>query len=67
MLSGADNVVSFTSFTGRTYKVERSESLQGAWTLVQQNIAGNGSTLNVTDAGGASLPRSFYRVVVTKP
>lgn len=65
--SGADNVVSFTSFTGRTYKVERSESLQGAWTLVQQNIAGNGSTLNVTDAGGGSLPRSFYRVVVTKP
>jgi hypothetical protein len=67
VLSGADNVVSFTSFTGRTYKVERSESLQGAWTLVQQNIAGNGSTLNVTDAGGASLPRAFYRVVVTKP
>ena len=33
-------------------------------TTVQDNIAGTGGTLQVTDTGGALAGKRFYRVVV---
>jgi hypothetical protein len=64
-VSGNDRVISFATVLGKTYRVERSDTLQnGSWTMVQDNIAGNGGTVQVTDTGGAALHMRFYRIVV---
>lgn len=58
--------VAFPTLTGRLYRVERSSSLAAAsWSDVEENIVGTGLEVTVTDTGAASLPRGFYRVVVT--
>jgi hypothetical protein len=63
--SGNDIVVSFATVSGRTYRLERSDTLQGdSWTAVQSGIAGTGSIVQVTDANAAAQTRRFYRVVV---
>ena len=60
-----DIVVSFQTVLGKTYRIERSDTLAtGSWTTVQANIAGTGSTVQVTDANGALQPKRFYRLVV---
>ncbi|MEO7932615.1 MAG: glycoside hydrolase family 2 TIM barrel-domain containing protein [Chthoniobacterales bacterium] len=68
--SGNDFVLSFPSVSGKTYRAERSDTLQGgSWTTVQtngvpqDNIAGNGGTKQVTDTGGGAQGKRFYRVV----
>jgi hypothetical protein len=63
--SGNDRLVSFPTVSGKIYRLEASNTLQsGSWTTVQDNIAGNGGTVQVTDTGGAAQPRRFYRVLV---
>jgi hypothetical protein len=58
-------LLSFPSVPGRTYRVERSETLLGgSWTTVQDNIPGTGAPIQVTDPSGAAQPRRFYRIVV---
>jgi hypothetical protein len=58
-------LVSFASVAGKTYRVDRSDTLQnGSWVTVQDNIAGTGATIQITDSGGASSGKRFYRVVV---
>lgn len=55
--------VSFSSVLGRTYRIERADSLiNPAWTSVRDNIPGNGGRIDevIPTTGGAS---SFYRVV----
>jgi hypothetical protein len=62
---GNDMHLGFQSVLGRTYRVERSESLKtGSWTTVQDNIAGTGGTVQITDLSGAAQTRRFYRIVV---
>jgi hypothetical protein len=64
-VSGSDMLVSFASVAGKTYRVDRSDTLQnGSWVTVQDNIAGTGATIQITDSGGAGAGRHFYRVVV---
>ncbi|MEO8616840.1 MAG: LamG-like jellyroll fold domain-containing protein, partial [Luteolibacter sp.] len=63
--SGSNMLVSFPTVVGKTYRVERSDTLQsGSWVTVQDNIAGNGATKQITDTGGATQQKRFYRVVV---
>jgi hypothetical protein len=63
--NGDDNTVRFQTVAGRTYRVEASDTLQdGSWTVVQENIAGTGSEISVTDAGGVSHSKRFYRLIV---
>jgi autotransporter-associated beta strand protein len=63
--SGNDMLVSFPSVTGKTYVVQRSDTLQsGSWTTVRDNIAGIGGTIVISDTNAASQPRMFYRVIV---
>jgi lysophospholipase L1-like esterase len=63
--SGNNMVISFPTVGGKIYRVERSDTLQsGSWTTVQNNITGTGSTMQVTDTGGAVQPKRFYRIVV---
>ena len=62
---GNDMVISFTSIAGKTYRMERSDTLQsGSWTTVQDNIAGTGGIVQITDAGAAASSKSFYRIVL---
>jgi len=63
--SGKDMQLSFPTIVGKTYRLERSDTLAAAsWTVVQDNIAGTGTTLQITDTNGASQTKRFYRVVV---
>jgi len=63
--SGGDMFVDFATVAGKSYRLERSDSLEsGSWQVVQDNIAGNGGTLRITDAGGAGRTKRFYRIVV---
>jgi autotransporter-associated beta strand protein len=65
VVSGNDFTVSFPTVSGKTYRVERSGTLQaGAWTTLLDNIAGTGGTVQVTDVGGAGQPKRFYRIVI---
>jgi hypothetical protein len=60
-----DFAVSFSTVAGKTYRLERSDTLQNAsWVTVQTNLAGNGSVLQVIDAGGMAHTKCFYRLVV---
>jgi len=63
--SGDDVLVSFLTVLGRTYRVERSDTLlDGSWIIVQDEIPGTGGTVEVTDISSAAQPRRFYRTVV---
>jgi len=64
--SGDDIVALFPTSLGRTYRLERSDTLlAGSWVAVQDNIAGTGATLQVADSGAANVDRRFYRLVIT--
>ncbi|BCU79546.1 LamG-like jellyroll fold domain-containing protein [Luteolibacter sp. LG18] len=65
--NGNDMRLRFPTVNGKTYRVERSDSLlQGSWTIVKNNITGTGEELEVTDNGGATHLRRFYRAVVNQ-
>ena len=60
-----DLVVSFPSVAGKTYRVERSDTLASdSWTTQSDNIPGTGGVLQVTDIGAASQAKRFYRIVL---
>jgi len=64
-ISGSNLVVSFPTVSGKSYRLERSDTLaNGSWTTLSDNIAGTGGVLQVTDVGAASQPKRFYRVVL---
>ena len=57
--------VSFLTVSGKTYRVERSDTLHaGSWTTLSDNIPGTGGTVQVTDLDGALQPKRFYRLVL---
>jgi hypothetical protein len=63
--SGNDMRLGFPTVSGKTYRLERSDNLQeGSWTTVEDDIAGTGSEIQVTDPGGAAQTKRFYRIVV---
>ena len=63
---GADVVVNFTTATGQTYRLERTENLSAPilWTTVAEaaNVPGTGGLVAVTNTGAALLQNRFYRV-----
>jgi hypothetical protein len=61
---GTDVTVTFTSQSGRRYRVERADQLGllPSWTLLPGTLSGTGRTLFYVDEGGASEPQRFYRV-----
>jgi autotransporter-associated beta strand protein/adhesin HecA-like repeat protein len=56
--------VTIQSYTGHNYRLQRSTTMNGAWTDVGAAQAGNGAVLTFNDpaAGGGA---AFYRVSVT--
>lgn len=62
---GNDCLVSFPTLIGKTYRLERSGTLQsGSWQTVQDNIPGTAGSVQITDPGGALLTVRFYRLAV---
>jgi autotransporter-associated beta strand protein len=65
--SAAKNGTSFTvtiqGYTGHTYQLKRSETLDGVWMPVGPAQSGNDSVLTFTDSESAG-DRMFYRVTV---
>ena len=56
--------LAFPSVAGRSYRVERSLTLEaGSRSTLQDAIVGTGAEIEVADTGAAALPRRFYRVV----
>jgi hypothetical protein len=65
---GADVQVDVASRPGRIYQLERKDTLEpGVWVAVGPQSAGTGGTLTLTDSGGATPGRRFYRVRVEVP
>lgn len=63
---GNDMTLGFPTVLGKTYRLERSDTLQnGSWQTVLNNIAGTGGTVQIIDPDGAAQPNRFYRIVVT--
>jgi len=63
--SGNDLNLSFPTVAGKTYRVERSDTLSSdSWTPVQGNIPGTGNLIQITDTGGSGHDKRFYRIVV---
>jgi alpha-L-fucosidase len=63
--SGNDMQLSFPTVSGKIYRLERSDTLAAdSWTAVQDNIAGTGGVVQITDTNGAAQPKRFYRIVV---
>ena len=63
---GNDMTLGFLTVLGKTYRLERSDTLQnGSWQTVQNNIAGTGGTVQIIDPDGTAQPNRFYRIVVT--
>jgi hypothetical protein len=64
-VNGSDVLLDFPTVAGKTYRLERSDSLlNGSWTPVQENIAGNGGTIQLTDTADSLQTKRFYRIVV---
>jgi hypothetical protein len=69
--SGNDMLLSFTTISGKSYRLERSDTLaNGSWTTVvsngvaADNLPGTGSLVQVRDTNGALVSKRFYRIVV---
>ena len=61
----SDVVITFSTVGGKTYAVEKTTNLGSApWSIVQDNVAGTDGAVSVTDAGGRTQPRQFYRARV---
>lgn len=72
--SNSDALISFSSVSGRIYRIEWSDSLQpGSWTAVltnnipQENLPGTGSLIQIIDSNGSTQSRRFYRIGVASP
>jgi len=67
--SGGDLLVSFTTCSNRTYRVDRRDDfITDSWSTLTNGIVGTGSIVTVPDPGAAAaLPKRFYRAVLVLP
>jgi hypothetical protein len=57
--------ICWSSLTNRLYRLQYQSVLTGgAWTDLQTNLVGTGTTLCATDDTNAGQPQRFYRVVI---
>ena len=64
--AGTNVLVSFTTVTGSTYRLDQTTNLSAnpiSWTTVPgaTSVPGNGGTVTVTNLGAAPLPMRYYR------
>ena len=62
-LSGTNCLISFTTFPGVCYDVQRAnEAVGAAWSVVAGNLPGTGGVVQHTDTNAAGRARRFYLV-----
>jgi len=62
-LSGSNCVVSFTTFPGTGYDLQRANEVSGdVWSLVAANLPGTGGVIQATDTNATGRTRRFYLV-----
>lgn len=65
-LPGGGMSFTWDTITGKTYRIERSTSLTPSqWSVLQDNIEGDGTLKTFSDSAPASDPHQFYRIAVT--
>lgn len=64
--SGNNMVISVATVAGKTYAVQWSSDLT-QWNFLQGSLIGTGGIVPVTDIGGGTLARRFYRATVQIP
>jgi autotransporter-associated beta strand protein len=62
--AGPNFSVTIAGYPGHTYQLQRTTTLGGTWTNIGAAVSGTGSTLTLTDTGGATGGAGFYRVFV---
>ena len=66
--SGGGFVITFPSLPGRTYRVERTDSLSPAsWSTIADNVPGTGDAIPITETGMPLQTQRFYRVIILPP
>jgi hypothetical protein len=64
-LAGTDIQITLATGSNRLYRVEQTSDLvTGVWTTLTNNVAGTGGAVTVTDPGGATQSKQFYRAVL---
>lgn len=64
--SGTSADVSFTSISGKSYRLMRRDLVEsGTWTQVGAVIPGTGSVITVNDSGATGYSKQFYRIELT--
>jgi uncharacterized repeat protein (TIGR01451 family) len=57
--------LSFDTIAGRSYRLERSDTLRSnSWVVIADQVLGTGQTAVVSDADAASRIQGFYRLVL---
>ena len=62
-MSGSGFQITFNTVSGKIYRLECAPALSGPWTVLENNIPGTGSSIQLTDAMTAASTR-FYRIRV---
>ncbi|MCU0787245.1 MAG: hypothetical protein MUC91_03510, partial [Verrucomicrobia bacterium] len=63
--SGQDMILPFASASGVTYRTWARDSIgSGSWTMLADQLIGNGSPLQITDIDAAGFPTRFYQLQV---
>ena len=63
--SGQNVIISFPTSAQKRYRAEWTPDLVGGtWTTFADNVAGTGSSVQITDSNAIAAGRRFYRVVV---
>jgi hypothetical protein len=64
-VGGSDFHVSIQGYIGHSYQLQSSDDLaSGQWQSIGATAVGNNALLLLTDAGGATNPQKFYRVLI---
>ena len=67
-VNGAGAHVTFTSVSGKTYRLEYKDTITDpTWLLAVNNIAGQSGTTTVLDSGAVGQLHKFYRVLAVFP
>jgi probable HAF family extracellular repeat protein len=65
-ISGSDVLIGFTTVNLASYSlVARPEPATGSWSTLISGIVGTGGIMTVTNSGGATLLKRFYRVIAS--
>ena len=59
----ADIRLRFNTVLDLTYRIDAKDRIEDSWFTLLDSIPGAGSSAQVLDAGAATLPKRFYRVV----